>query len=100
MIETTYYNVEQMVPNSPEGVGVWGWTCITHNDKMTDRAEAEAKMAEEMAGWEKYLAQEQERVAEGSEEARDYIAKLQANVEFRAWFCMSNVPHLGLGFAL
>ena len=38
MIETTYYNVEQMVPNSPEGVGVWGWTCITHNDKMTDRA--------------------------------------------------------------
>ena len=37
MIETTYYNVEQMVPNSPEGVGVWGWTCNTHNDKMTDR---------------------------------------------------------------
>ena len=82
-ITITYYNVEQMVPNSAEGIGVWGWTCHTTHDKITDRAEAEAKMAEEMAGWEKYLAQEQERVAEGSEEARDYVAKLQSNVKFR-----------------
>ena len=94
MIETTYYNVEQMVPNSPKGVGVWGWTCIGRNDKMTDRAEAEAKMAEEKAGWEKYLAGEQERVAEGSEEEKDHIAKLQANVKFRITEEVKNFTHV------
>jgi hypothetical protein len=94
MIETTYYNVEQMVPNSPEGVGVWGWTCITHNDKMTDRAEAEAKMAEEMTGWEKYLVKEQDRVADGTDEQKEYVAKLQANVKFRITEDVKNFTHV------
>jgi len=93
-VTITYYNVEQMVPNSSEGIGVWGWTCQTTHDKITDRTEAEAKMAEEMAGWEKYLAQEQERVAEGSEEAKDYIAKLQANVKFRITEEVKNFTHV------
>tara|TARA_R110000737_G_scaffold248390_1_gene258396 strand:- start:66 stop:662 length:597 start_codon:yes stop_codon:yes gene_type:complete len=85
-VTITYYNVEQMVPNSSEGIGVWGWTCQTTHDKITDRAEAEAKMAEEMARFETYLAKEYERatsLACHSQEVQDHIANLQANAEFR-----------------
>tara|TARA_R110000744_G_scaffold321595_1_gene427655 strand:+ start:104 stop:340 length:237 start_codon:yes stop_codon:yes gene_type:complete len=77
MIKTTYYHVEQWVPNSPEGLGVWGWTCKTYHDKITDRADAEAKMAEEMARF---------------EEVRAHIANLQANVKFRITEEVKEVP--------
>ena len=93
-VTITYYNIEQMVPNSSEGIGVWGWTCLTTHDKMTDRAEAEAKMAEEMTGWEKYLVKEQDRAADGTDEQKEYVAKLQANVKFRITEDVKNFTHV------
>ena len=93
-ITTTYYNIEQMVPNSYKGVGVWGWTCDTVNDKITDRAEAEAKMAKKMASWEKYLVKEQDRVADGTDEQKEYVAKLQSNVKFRIVEDVKNFTHV------
>jgi len=80
-VTITYYNIEQKAPNSSEGIGVWGWTCITRHDKMTDRAEAEAQMAEDKASFDTYLEREHRRAP--SLETESHIADLQANVEFR-----------------
>tara|TARA_R100000655_G_scaffold40865_2_gene76665 strand:+ start:6520 stop:7104 length:585 start_codon:yes stop_codon:yes gene_type:complete len=97
MIKITYYDVEQWVPNSLEGIGVWGWVSSTHNDRIRDRAEAEAKMLKDKSTWEEYLAEECERVTDsGSEEEKDHVAKLLANVKFRITEVVKNFTHASM----
>lgn len=81
MITTTFYNIEEKVFNSPEGMGVWGWTNITRNKKITDLVEAEAIMVSKKARWDSYLAAEMTKPLD--QVALDHIANLQANSEFR-----------------
>ena len=81
MITTTYYNVEEKVFNSPDGLGVWGWTKSRQNE-TTDRAEAEANMAKKKAGWDAYLVKQLAR-DDLDQEMIDHLDDLQANSEFR-----------------
>lgn len=80
MITTTYYNFEEKIFNSPDGMGVWGWTKSRQNE-TTDRAEAEANMAKKKANWDIYLAGQLANVHD--QESKDHVANLQANSEFR-----------------
>jgi len=80
MITTTYYNVEEKVFNSLDGLGVWGWTKSRQNE-TTDRAEAEALLLEKKARWNGYLS---EKLANAhDQEIIDHLTNLQANSEFR-----------------
>ena len=81
MITTTYYNVEEKVFNSLDGLGVWGWTKSRQNE-TTDRAEAEANMAKKKAGWDAYLVKQLAR-DDLDQEMIDHLDDLQANSEFR-----------------
>jgi hypothetical protein len=81
MITTTYYNFEEKVFNSPDGLGVWGWAKSRKNE-TTDRAEAEANMAKKKAGWDAYLVKQLAR-DDLDQEIIDHLDDLQANSEFR-----------------
>ena len=81
MITTTYYNVEEKVFNSPDGLGVWGWTKSRQNE-TTDLAEAEANMAKKKAGWDAYIVKQLAR-DDIDQEIIDHLTNLQANSEFR-----------------
>ena len=81
MITTTYYNFEEKIFNSPDGLGVWGWTKSRQNE-TTDRAEAEANMAKKKAGWDAYLVKQLAR-DDLDQEMIDHLDDLQANSEFR-----------------
>ena len=81
MITTTYYNFEEKIFNSPDGLGVWGWTKQRKNE-TTDRAEAEANMAKKKAGWDAYLVKQLAR-DDLDQEMIDHLDDLQANSEFR-----------------
>jgi hypothetical protein len=80
MITTTYYNYEEKVFNSPEGLGVWGWMKSRKNES-TDRSEVEALMAKKKARWDNYLAEQLAK--DNDQEIIDHLAGLQANSEFR-----------------
>ena len=80
MITTTYYNVEEKVFNSLDGLGVWGWTKSRQNE-TTDLAEAEALLLEKKASWDAYLVKQLAK--DNDQEIIDHLANLQANSEFR-----------------
>ena len=81
MITTTYYNFEEKIFNSPDGMGVWGWTKSRKNE-TADRAEAEANMAKKKACWDAYLVKQLAR-DDLDQEMIDHLDDLQANSEFR-----------------
>ena len=80
MITTTYYNFEEKVFNSPNGLGVWGWTKSRQNE-TTDRVEAETNMAKKKASWDAYLIKQLAK--DNDQEIINHLANLQANSEFR-----------------
>ena len=80
MITTTYYNFQEKVFNSIDGMGILGWTKKRQNE-TTDRAECEAKMAEQKSSWDAYLSDQLANAHD--QEIIDHLANLQANSEFR-----------------
>lgn len=82
MITVTYFAVEQKTFNSPEGLGVWGWSKVWVNGrKITDRAEAEALLEEKKNYFCRWVADELAKAT--SEDAISHIKKLIDNTDFR-----------------
>ena len=84
MITKTYYNFEEKIFNSPEGMGVWGWVKTAQNES-TNRLEVEAKMAKKKASWDRYLDTllTESIKTDDISDTSDHIINLQLNSEFR-----------------